>query len=42
MRARRVAVLMRGFFAKRWVKITGIVVASVLVLGLVGLAAFPW
>ncbi|KQN16218.1 AsmA family protein [Sphingomonas aurantiaca] len=33
---------MRGFFAKRWVKITGIVVAGVLVLGLVGLAAFPW
>ncbi len=33
---------MRGFFAKRWVKITGMVVAGVLVLGLVGLAAFPW
>ncbi|RZM32065.1 MAG: AsmA family protein, partial [Sphingomonas sp.] len=33
---------MRGFFEKRWVKVTGIVVASVLVLGLVGLAAFPW
>ncbi len=33
---------MRGFFAKRWVKITGIVVAGVLVLGLIGLAAFPW
>ena len=42
MPARRVAVSMRGFFRKRWVKITGIVVASVLVLGLVGLAAFPW
>ncbi len=42
MSARRVAVSMRGFFRKRWVKITGIVVASVLVLGLVGLAAFPW
>lgn len=34
--------MMRGFFEKRWVKVTGIVVASVLVLGLVGLAAFPW
>jgi len=33
---------MRGFFAKRWVKITGIVVAGVLVLGLIVLAAFPW
>lgn len=33
---------MRGFFAKRWVKITGIVVAGVVVLGLIGLAAFPW
>ena len=33
---------MRGFFAKRWVKITGMIVAGVLVLGLVGLAAFPW
>nr|WP_209568889.1 AsmA family protein [Sphingomonas sp. PvP018] len=33
---------MRGFFAKRWVKITGIVVAGVVVLGLIVLAAFPW
>ncbi len=33
---------MRGFFAKRWVKITGIVVAGVLALGLIVLAAFPW
>ena len=33
---------MRGLLAKRWVKITGIVVAGVVALGLVGLAAFPW
>ncbi len=33
---------MRGFFAKRWVKITGIVVAGVVVMGLIVLAAFPW
>ncbi|PTM47935.1 hypothetical protein C8J24_1341 [Sphingomonas aerolata] len=33
---------MRGFFAKRWVRIAGIVVAGVVVLGLIGLAAFPW
>ncbi len=33
---------MRGFFAKRWVKITGIVVAGIVTLALIGLAAFPW
>lgn len=33
---------MRGFFAKRWVRVTGIVVAVVLAVALVALAAFPW
>lgn len=33
---------MRGFFAKRWVRVTGIVVAVVLVVSLIALAAFPW
>ncbi|RXD03307.1 AsmA family protein [Sphingomonas sp. UV9] len=33
---------MRGFFAKRWVRVTGIVVAVVLAVALVTLAAFPW
>ncbi|WP_380783250.1 AsmA family protein [Sphingomonas sp. R86520] len=30
------------WFAKRWVRVTGIVVLAVVALGLIGLAAFPW
>jgi uncharacterized protein involved in outer membrane biogenesis len=33
---------MRHVFRKRWVRVTGIVVACTFALGLVGLAAFPW
>ena len=33
---------MRTWFAKRWVRVTGIVVVAVVAIGLIGLAVFPW